>query len=493
MINKLPKKHFIFSVERPLYEVKASSVPSTKEVVKHLNSIGEDSQIIHGTYGGNPETSIMISNPKNVSGLMGIAHALGQESVINSVNGKHELHYINGPNSGQIVNGEGTKFFHANPDSDHSKIITPEGELYFSHNLNFDNVNKSETKRYLEDEDFFEDLNKAPIKMAPMDTKVMHEPDQLTIRVKRTELPNGLIYEQHAPKTARQDSEGLRWHDLLDPRDNTRLATLETRHMPEATHSVTWGEVNPEYRGHGLGRQLYLAAALHLKHLHSDDALTPKAHKMWQSFKDNKGFDVNLAPYGKESLGRHHMAVSDPSKVEYNKIFSKIDLAKNDDLEKGIYGDWKKEGYQIRHAMEDSPVFTGTRIYATDKNNKEIGFARIIPFKNHIESQDTYIHEEHQRKGLASAMYQHAEEIFKKPIKPSSPRTIQGKKLWSQPNRLFGKSEELLTNPPRGNLEGNIRNKEDNINLKRLLEEPEEVLLEVPESDVIKNITHRWK
>ena len=178
-----------------------------------------------------------------------------------------------------------------------------------------------------------EDLNKTPLKMPPMNTQHMNEPDQPTVRVKKTNLPNGLVYEQLAPKSAKEGDEGLRYHHLLDPKDNTRLAFLETRHMPDAPHSVMWGEVNPEYRGHGLGRQLYLATALHLKHLHSDDTMTPKAHAMWQSFKDHPGMDVQLAEYGKPN--RHYMRVEDPSKIDYGKMFPKVNLNKSEELDKG--------------------------------------------------------------------------------------------------------------------------------------------------------------
>ncbi|HUM42181.1 MAG TPA: hypothetical protein PKI14_04455 [Fervidobacterium sp.] len=53
------------------------------------------------------------------------------------------------------------------------------------------------------------------------------------------------------------------------------------------------------------------------------------------------------------------------------------------------------------------------------------------------------VHPEHRNKGLASAAYKYAEEVFKKPIVPSHSQTRDARLLWNQPNRPFGKSEKL--------------------------------------------------
>jgi len=108
------------------------------------------------------------------------------------------------------------------------------------------------------------------------------------------------------------------------------------------------------------------------------------------------------------------------------------------EMEKGARGDWKKEGYKIRHANENSPIFSGPRISAY-KDGEEIGWVRVSPKKNKLVSFDTYVHPKHQRKGLATAMYIYAEKMHGKKFDQAALQTLAGKKLWSQPKRPFGK------------------------------------------------------
>jgi hypothetical protein len=144
MVNKLPKHHLIFSVTDPLHEVKAKSAPTTDEAVKYLNENGEDAQKIWGNYGGTQQPSIMVSNPQNVKGIYELARGLGQESIIHSKDGKHQLIFLNGPEAGKTLSGEGTKFFTSKPKGDHSTILTDEGPIHFSHNLDQEEAGKSE-------------------------------------------------------------------------------------------------------------------------------------------------------------------------------------------------------------------------------------------------------------------------------------------------------------------------------------------------------------
>ena len=131
----LAPNHFIFTPENPKFPGKVQN-PSIEDVTRFLNSQGEDAQIVNGFYDG-PERSILVSSPKNVPGLMQMAKDFGQESALHSQHGQHQLHYLNGPQEGQIVHGEGTNFHKEKPANNFTEVHTPDGPMYFQHNLNF--------------------------------------------------------------------------------------------------------------------------------------------------------------------------------------------------------------------------------------------------------------------------------------------------------------------------------------------------------------------
>lgn len=114
-------------------------------------------------------------------------------------------------------------------------------------------------------------------------------------------------------------------------------------------------------------------------------------------------------------------------------------------LEKGLHGDWTKEGYTLSHEhYNDSgtdEIGTHIRIVARDKMGNIVGNARFQTSPNMLYPVGTAIHPDHTRKGLATAMYGAAENITGKKITPSTARTDESKALWSQSNRSFGKSE----------------------------------------------------
>lgn len=125
-----------------------------------------------------------------------------------------------------------------------------------------------------------------------------------------------------------------------------------------------------------------------------------------------------------------------------------------DELEKGLKGDWEKEGYTISH--KKSP-HGGIYVQAHDRHGKLAGFASIgyhdwdnsedsegVPVfsktpTDHIMSFETEVEPAHQRKGLASAMYQYAEQYYGVPMEMGS-LSDDAVKLWRQPRRPFGKS-----------------------------------------------------
>lgn len=151
----IPKHHVLFSVEQPRHPITLAGAPTTEEVVQHLNSTGENAEIVHGQYGGVPEKSIMVSNPKNMKGITDLATGLGQDSLLHSKNGQHELHFLNGDNKGQHYKGSGSTVHPLQPEDNWTKLHTVDGPKFVQHNIDFGTMHP--TDRIIKSED----LNKS--------------------------------------------------------------------------------------------------------------------------------------------------------------------------------------------------------------------------------------------------------------------------------------------------------------------------------------------
>jgi hypothetical protein len=126
-------------------------------------------------------------------------------------------------------------------------------------------------------------------------------------------------------------------------------------------------------------------------------------------------------------------------------------------LKKGAQGDWKKEGYTIKHQPHPDESFV--RMVAYAPNGEKAGYAEFVhhndkyikPYDEGAKFEDAHpsvsIGLNHRRKGLASAMYMQAERITGKKIRKlhANRRTEAGQALWNQPQRTFGikKSENI--------------------------------------------------
>lgn len=115
------------------------------------------------------------------------------------------------------------------------------------------------------------------------------------------------------------------------------------------------------------------------------------------------------------------------------------------DLSKGAQGNWKKEGYQIvaeKGLYYKKPVI---HIKAVHPDHGVVGETYLSDKNTHFHPEETSVDSEHQRKGLATGMYEFAEKKFGKPI--GQPRVYdqseEAQALWNQDNRPFGKSETL--------------------------------------------------
>jgi hypothetical protein len=123
-----------------------------------------------------------------------------------------------------------------------------------------------------------------------------------------------------------------------------------------------------------------------------------------------------------------------------------------DPLMMGEAGDWKSEGYKIKHGHPRAVAAKGDahpskdRFYveAHDKHGKPAGSAQFAHKNGHIVSEGTMVPSDHRRKGLATAMYAHAEKISGKKTVPDDELTPGGEALWRQKARPFGKGESAV-------------------------------------------------
>jgi len=155
----------------------------------------------------------------------------------------------------------------------------------------------------------------------------------------------------------------------------------------------------------------------------------------------------------KPDKGGMHSIVDSYLDSEHNHDFIKTKLLNhaNDYLKnsghKGllIAEDIKKSildpsaGYKITH--EHHPDINMTTVRAHAPNGQVVGEAGFTHLPSgHLERETVKVHPDHQRKGIATALYNHAKEVTGKQIIPSSDQTSAGK-LFSQ--SMIAKSEEI--------------------------------------------------
>ena len=118
------------------------------------------------------------------------------------------------------------------------------------------------------------------------------------------------------------------------------------------------------------------------------------------------------------------------------------------ELEKGAKRDWKKEGYRLEHHIDKDGFHNVT---AYDKESNPVGYASFtydykpdpteshLVIGDHLKGWDVKVHPNHQRKGLASAMYDLAEKMSGKKILQGG-TTPEGSAFWEARKRNFNKS-----------------------------------------------------
>jgi 8-oxo-dGTP pyrophosphatase MutT (NUDIX family)/ribosomal protein S18 acetylase RimI-like enzyme len=169
-------------------------------------------------------------------------------------------------------------------------------------------------------------------------------------------------------------------------------------------------------------------------------------------------------PKRRNLLVRH---IEDGPKTEVRKSFRSTPTY---NLHKGLRGDWKKEGYTLKvvherelghgepsDPAEKDPTRRAFGIRAYDPAGNRVGFASFDheaanPYRDqHPESyiypREVGVSKNHRRKGIATAMYQMAEKVSGKRLRPEDLRggqqTAAARYLWSQRRRPFGRGYKM--------------------------------------------------
>ncbi len=99
-------------------------------------------------------------------------------------------------------------------------------------------------------------------------------------------------------------------------------------------------------------------------------------------------------------------------------------------LEKGVLD--PKAGYKFSHEHHDLGGGNMlTRVNVHSAAGDHVGAATFTHQGEHIVPGTVAVDEDHQRRGIASAMYGHAQKMTNKLIKPSPNQTPEGAALWA--------------------------------------------------------------
>jgi len=151
-------------------------------------------------------------------------------------------------------------------------------------------------------------------------------------------------------------------------------------------------------------------------------------------------YSINLTAGMGQNLTEAVLAVM--SNTKHNRKVSEA-ISKAEDLEKGQNGDWRKEGYHVFHEwkanqdedLSDKEEHDELHVYAKSPQGQIVGHTIIVPHELHenkLMPGMTNVFPEHQRKGLATAMYQHAQKVSGKEVLGSSLQTPAAMGVWDK-------------------------------------------------------------
>lgn len=166
-----------------------------------------------------------------------------------------------------------------------------------------------------------------------------------------------------------------------------------------------------------------------------DKDFSPKEVKMGHVVEGEHTSSKELAA----EITRDHLT-EDP------KYYSKLkDAGLADELEKGQNGDWQKEGYQIRHEKPYKNKGRMESVSVVSLNGVDVARFKFAYSKknNQLNVLAAEVHPDHQRKGIATAVYSQIEKKTNLKLTPTLSQTQDARALWAQPNRPFGKSQDI--------------------------------------------------
>lgn len=203
-------------------------------------------------------------------------------------------------------------------------------------------------------------------------------------------------------------------------------------------HSV----IDEKHRGGGLGGTMYEALMAHAYHNGikgvAGDSHSASASRVHQKLSAKHGLGYKGAGFNPAGFGGQGSYEPYSYDLKSELPMSKVALDPN-------------AGYTFSVEHDDNTYPPLARVWA-HHGGRQVGFVEFN--KHHIgrkymQSRQTYVEPEHRRKGLASAMYAHAESQLGRKMLPSDDQTNAGRALWAG-NRIqqqFGKSEGLMKSP----------------------------------------------
>lgn len=139
------------------------------------------------------------------------------------------------------------------------------------------------------------------------------------------------------------------------------------------------------------------------------------------------------------TVGHEHTLDSSVKDVDIVRLGKSIDaLAKHQKLLKTLQDNLEKRvldpglGYQFSH--EHTDLGNGkmmTKVNVHSPTGDHVAAATFVHQGNNIVPGSVVVDEDHQRRGIASAMYAHAEKHTGKSIMPSANQTPEGSALWT--------------------------------------------------------------
>ena len=209
------------------------------------------------------------------------------------------------------------------------------------------------------------------------------------------------------------------------------------------------------YAGRGLGTAAYEALMAHAKNVHKCHAVTGDLHstsamRVHAGLAEKHGLDYKPK---RSNSGEPRPGPFDDRYSPYQ-----YELKSEDEMDKSVLD--PNAGYQFSHEHFPSMDFNGdgnitpvTSVYAhppgeTDLENPRLDTVGHAVFRHgpagDLVPEEVAVDEAHRRRGIASAMYAHAEKVTGLKVVPSKRQSDAGAALWegNYNNPQFGKAEE---------------------------------------------------